>query len=233
MKERVCHLSNNTTYAIAAISVSVGIFELACVLRGMENLFIDMMIDKKFANKILDKTLEIQVGLYDVLLSEVGDYVQIVETADDYGSQNGLIMSPDLFREMIAPRRKELNKFIKKKAPKARIFHHTCGSVFKIIDDLIECGVEILNPLQPLAAEMDSYEIKKKYGDRLCFHGAVDEQFAFVGTKQQLENEINTRIDALAPGGGYIMAPTSNFQDDMPLDNITSFVELAKTYGKY
>jgi uroporphyrinogen decarboxylase len=233
MKQRAKSLYNDTTYALAARSVSHGIFELAWELRSMDNFFVDMMIDKKFANKLLDKSLEIQIGLYDSLLSEVGEYVQIVETADDYGTQSGVIMSPQLFREMIAPRRKELNAFIKKKAPNVKIFHHTCGSVFQIMDDLIDCGIEILNPLQPLAADMDSYSIKAKFGDRLCFHGAVDEQSALIGTKQQLEQEIKTRIEAFAPGGGYIMAPTSNFQDDMPMENITCFVELAKKYGEY
>jgi len=233
MKERAEHLYNNTTYAIAARSVSHGFFELAWELRGMENFFVDMMVDKKFANRLLDKTLEYQMGLYDNLLSAVGPYVQIVETADDYGTQSGPIMSPELFKEMILPRRKKLNEFIKSKAPNAKIFHHTCGSVYKLLDYIIETGVDILNPVQPLAADMDSFRLKKEFGDRICFHGAIDEQVALVGDLKTLEEEVKTRISAFAPGGGYIMAPTSNFQDDMPIENILNFVSLAKKYGTY
>ena len=123
--------SHYTDYAIAARAVSHGFFELAWELRGMENLLMDMLIDKDFANRLMDKILEIQIGFYDVLLSACGEYLQVVETGDDYGTQRGPIMSPELFWEMIVPRRKKLNDFIRSKAPQAKIFHHTCGSVYR------------------------------------------------------------------------------------------------------
>jgi uroporphyrinogen decarboxylase len=233
LKERAKFLYEHTNYALASRAVSHGFFELAWELRGMENFLVDMAIDKEFANKLLDKTLEIQMGLYEALLKDAGSYLQMVETADDYGTQNGPIMSPAMFREMIKPRRKELNCFIKQLAPNAKIFHHTCGSVYMIIDDLIDTGIDILNPVQPLAKDMDSYMLKKKFGDKLCFHGGIDEQQALPGSKEQLEQEIKQRIDAFSPGGGYIVAPTSNFQDDTPIENILFYLEFVKNYGKY
>jgi uroporphyrinogen decarboxylase len=233
LRERAEHLYRDTHYAIASRAVSHGFFELAWELRGMEAFLMDMLADKAFANKLLDKTLEIQMGLYEALLSQAGEYVQIVETADDYGTQNGPLLSPALFREMIKPRRKQLNELIRRLAPGAKIFHHTCGSVYKIVEDLIETGVDILNPVQPLAKDMDSFRLKKEFGDRLVFHGGVDEQVALPGSKAVLEREIKTRIDAFAPGGGYIIAPTSNFQTDTPIENIMFYLELVKTYGVY
>lgn len=233
LRERAEHLYYNTDYAIASRAVSHGFFELAWELRGMENMLIDMLINKEFANKLLDKTLEIQIGLYDVLLSECGDYLQIVETADDYGTQKGPIMSPELFYEMIVPRRKKLNDFIRSKAPNAKIFLHSCGSIYHLLDGIIESGVDILNPVQPSADYMNTYRLQQEYGDKLVFHGSIDEQTALVFSKNRVREEMKTRIESLGKEGMYIMAPTSNFQDDMPIENIIEFASMAKELGKY
>lgn len=233
IKERIEYLYYETDYALAARSPSHGIFELAWELRGMENLLCDMMIDKEFANYLFDKTLEIQMGLYDVLLEDAGKYVQIVETADDYGTQRGPMMSPELFDEMILPRRKKLNEWIHSKAPQAKIFHHTCGSVYKLIPNLIASGVQILNPVQPSAEDMDTYRLQAEFGDQLIFHGSIDEQTALIFGADVLEREMKERIASLGKEGGYIMAPTSNFQDDMPLENIINFSKMARELGDY
>ena len=133
----------------------------------MENFLVDMMTEKEFAGYLLDQILDIQMAMYDVLLKDAGKYVQMVETADDYGTQKGPMMSPELFREMILPRRRKLNDFIRSKAPNAKIFHHTCGSVYKLIPDLIEAGIDVLNPIQHSAAEMDTYRLQEEFGDKI------------------------------------------------------------------
>ena len=233
LKERIEDLYYNTDYALAARAVSHGFFELAWELRGMENFLVDMMTEKDFAGYLLDQILDIQMAMYDVLLKDAGKYVQMVETADDYGTQKGPMMSPQLFREMILPRRRKLNDFIRSKAPHAKIFHHTCGSVYKLIPDLIEAGIDVLNPIQHSAAEMDTYRLQEEFGDRLIFHGAIDEQTALIYGKDVLKREMEERIRSLGKDGGYIMAPTSNFQDDMPLENIVNFAAMAKETGTY
>lgn len=233
IRERAEYLYHHTDYAIAARAVSHGFFELAWEMRGMGNFLADMLDDEEFANKLLDKTLEIQMGMYDVLLSACGEYVQIVETADDYGTQNGPIMSPALFEEMILPRRKKLNDFIHSKAPQAKIFHHTCGSVYRLLDDLIATGIDVLNPIQATAIDMDTYRLQEEFGDRLIFHGAIDQQHALIGSQADVEKEMKTRLASLGRDGGYIMAPTSNFQDDMPIENIVNFAKMAKELGTY
>lgn len=233
IRERIEYLYYHTDYALAARAVSHGFFELAWELRGMENFLVDMMSEKKFANYLLDQILDIQMGLYDVLLKDAGKYVQMVETADDYGTQNGPLMSPELFQEMIQPRRRKLNEFIRSKAPQAKIFHHTCGSVYQLIPDLIETGVDVLNPIQHSAAEMDTYRLQERFGDQLIFHGAIDEQTALIYGTDVLRREMRERVRSLGKEGGYIMAPTSNFQDDMPLENIVNFAAMAKEIGVY
>jgi uroporphyrinogen decarboxylase len=233
LKERAEYLYYKTDYAIASRVPSHGIFELSWELRGMDNLLVDMMVNKEFANHLLDKVLEMRMGLYDLLLTPIGKYLQIVETCDDYGTQIGPIMSPSLYREMIKPRRKKLNDFIKSKAPQAKIFYHTCGSVFELIPDIIETGVDILNPIQPSAKDMDSFKLKKEFGDLLCFHGGIDVQTSLRGSKADVEKEVKTRIKALAPGGGYILATTTNAQIDIPVENILYWLEIAKKFGRY
>ena len=233
LKERIEYLYNETDYALASRAVSHGFFEIAWELRSMENLLVDMMIDKEFAEALFDRILEVQIGMYDVLLSDAGPYLQMVETADDYGTQRGPMMSPELFEEMIVPRRKKLNDFIHSKAPQAKIFHHTCGSVYKLLPALIRSGVQVLNPVQPSAADMDTMRLKEEFGDQLIFEGSIDEQTALVKGFDRLRLEMEMRIGSLGKNGGYIVAPTSNFQDDMPLENIVRFAELAKEIGVY
>ena len=157
----------------------------------------------------------------------------LVETADDYGTQTGPFMSPELFREMIAPRRKKLNDFIRSKAPNAKIFHHTCGSVYLLLDDLIAAGVDVLNPVQPSAKDMQGEKLQPEFGSRIIFHGSVDEQTALVKPMEVLREKIAHQCATLGRDGGYIVAPTSNFQNDMPLENIVNFASIVHEFGTF
>ncbi len=233
LAESARHLWEKTDYAIAARAVSHGLFELAWELRGMEQFMVDMLQNEPFARKLIRKILDVQLGLYRAFLDAVGPYVQIVQTADDYGSQNGPLFSPLLFRKYIQPYRQELNRLIHAKAPHARIQHHTCGSVYRLLPDLIATGVEVLNPVQPLAAQMDPARLKEEYGTQLTFHGAIDEQHALNGSLEDVRAEVTARIRALAPGGGYILAPCSNVQADTPPENVLTMIETARTVGSY
>lgn len=233
LADRARYLWEETDFAVAARAVSHGLFELAWELYGMEQLLIDMMINKSFVHRLVQKILAVQKGLYSALLDAAGPYVQIVQTADDYGSQTGPLISPALYREMIMPYRMELNELIRSKAPQAYIQHHTCGSVYLLMDELIETGIDILNPVQPLAADMDSARLKQEFGDRMSFHCAVDIQQAMGGTMSDVEAEVRARIGALGPGGGYILATCSNVQPDTPPENVLTMLETAREVGRY
>lgn len=233
LTERAQRLWYETDYAISARAISHGLFELAWELRGMERFMIDLMVDKPFAHKLLGKILDVQIGLYTAFLDVVGPYVQIVQTADDYGSQTGPLMSPKLFTEMIVPYRTELNKIIHSKAPHAYIQHHTCGSVYKLLPQLTETGIDILNPVQPLARDMDPERLKQDFGNTLTFHGGIDLQQALSGSVDDVHNEVRLRIAQLGTGGGYILAPCSNFQPDNPIENILGMIDAACEFGVY
>ena len=234
LKEYAKYLRTKTDKAIVARSPqSASFLEYGCWLRGTEKFYMDMIINKNFTEKLLDKILDIQTKFYDAFLSSVGKYVDIIETAEDYGTQTGLLISPQLFREMIKPRRKAINDFIHNECPRVKILHHSCGAIDEIIEDLIEIGVDILNSIQPLAKNMNPGYIKRKYGDRLCFCGGIDMQKAMIGTKDQIKEEVKTRIRQMANDGGYLLCTSNHVQRDISPDNVVFLYEMARKYGKY
>jgi uroporphyrinogen decarboxylase len=186
-------------WAVSTSHTGGGIFELAWWLRGFNNFVKDMYTNASFTNAFLDKITEVTISLYDTLLGEVGDYVQMVRTGDDLGSQTGLLISPALYRKFIKPRHKRLFDFIHSRT-EAKIYLHSDGAIEPLIDDLIEIGLDILNPVQPLASGMDSHALKKKYGDRLCFHGGIDIQKVLPhGSPQDVDEEVD--VPQAEPGG--------------------------------
>jgi uroporphyrinogen decarboxylase len=133
LAEKARQLHEDGRYAIVARAPTLGMFDLAQRLRGMQQFLMDLLTDKPFALALIHKPKEMQMGFYEVLLNAVGPYVDIVETGDDYGAQNGPLISPSAFREMISPARRELNEWIKSKAPGVKIFLHSDGAIFKLI----------------------------------------------------------------------------------------------------
>lgn len=232
MKERAEALYEENQYALALRMPCNGIFEIACWLRGMENFMVDTIADPEFAHALVDKITETQISLYSYLLDEVGAYVDIVESGDDYGSQQSLLMSPEAYREFIFPARKRLNDEIRKRAPQAKIFLHSCGAISDIIEDLIGCGVDILNPVQTAARGMDPLELKRRFGDRICFHGAVDTQKALLGNEDKVKEEVEKLIRELGKNGGYILSSCNHIQADVPAENVKQMFVCAKEYKK-
>ncbi len=225
-------LRETTDYAISARSPFYGIFEIAQRLRGMQPFMIDLASDKKFAAALVHKVKDVQMGFFDAYLSAVGPYVDMVEHSDDLGSQNGPLISPRTFKEIIAPARRELNELIKRKAPNAKIFLHSDGSIFKLIPYVIETGVEILNPVEPDAAGNSAQALKSTFGSQLVFHGHVDTKGAMRGSIEDVHAEVRRVVDTMAVSGGYILAPTNHFQIDVPTENIVELYRYAHEYRR-
>lgn len=231
--EHTQELYKNTDYALVARMPSWGLFDIACQLRGMEQFMVDMMTEPAIAHLLIEKILESQMDFYSMLLDRSGKFVEMVETCDDYGSQNGLLFSPALFKQIIKPYRLQLNNLIRKKAPDAKIFLHCCGGIFDLIPDIIDTGVDVINPIQPNAAGMDAGRLKEIYGNDICFHGGIDTQKALLGSKSELIPEVKKKIDLLSEKGGYIVAPANHIMSDVPPENIIALYETAKTYRRY
>ncbi|MCG9479687.1 MAG: hypothetical protein K9H14_05695 [Actinomycetia bacterium] len=210
-------------YAIM-VDLTCTIFELSWYLRGMDNLLMDMMVNKEFVNILMDKLLQFYIPAGKKLAS-IG--VDIIWIGDDVGMQNGMIISPAMFREFLKERYRLLIKEIKSINSRVKIAFHSDGYIMPIIDDLIEVGVDILNPVQPKC--MDPAQIKERFGKHLCFMGTIDEQETLpFATIEALKEEILTRIQTVGYNGGLILGPTHNIQNDTSMEKIETFFDYSK-----
>lgn len=237
LEEEAKRLYENTDYCIAADHLTPlfgeGLLERAWYLRGFQEFLKDMILHPNFVDALLKKLHQIQIAHFGEVLERIGDYVQIAEIMSDYGMQDRMIFSPKFYRRFFKPFDEKLIEFIKKKAD-VKVLYHTCGSIYPIIPDYIENGVDILNPIQPQAKDMESSKLKKEFGDKLCFHGGFDIQRILpYGSKEEVEEEAKRAIRELAIGGGYIFAPAHCIQPDVPPENIVTMYDAAFKYGKY
>jgi uroporphyrinogen decarboxylase len=223
-------MREQTDYALVT-RIWGSMFERAWYLRGFENFLRDLVTDERFVNALLDKLLELNMELFDEYLGAVGPYVDVVPCGDDLGTQLGPLISPTLYRTYLKPRQRELFRFVKQRT-KARLFFHTCGGVYPFIPELIEVGVDILNPVQVSAAGMDTERLKAEFGDRLCFWGGVDTQHVLpFGTPGDVRQEARRRIRDLGQGGGYVLGAVHNIQTGVPAANIVAMYEAAEEGG--
>ncbi len=231
VREKALTLHKQGQYLLVADIMSLGPFEGACVLRGYENFLVDLYSNLPLAEAILEKIVELDIQLWDVWLSQVGDLVDVVAQGDDIGIQQGLYISPGMYRKIIKPRHKRLYDFVHSKT-NATVFMHTCGSVYDVIPDLIEVGVQILNPVQRSAAKMDIAKLKKEFGNDLCFWGGgIDiQQVLPYASLNEIEKEVRYAMDTLGPGGGFVFVPTHNIQADVTPDRIHALYQAALKY---
>jgi uroporphyrinogen decarboxylase len=163
-------------------------------------------------------------------LQEVGKDVDIVICADDLGTQTGLQMSREHYVKYIKPRQEKFFRQVHELSP-AKLLFHTCGSVANIIDDLIEIGVDILNPVQPKAAGMDPIALKKKYRGRIAFWGGPDPQYTLPrGSVAEVRNVVEDLVEGMGEGGGFVLSSCHNIQPDVPLENILALFQHARQY---
>jgi uroporphyrinogen-III decarboxylase len=209
--------------------MSCTIFELSWYLRGMDKLLIDMIDNSKFVNILMDKILEFYIPASKKIAS-LG--VDIIWTGDDVGMQTGMLMSPDIFRKYIKERYRILISETKRSNKDIKIAFHSDGYLIPVIGDLIEVGVDILNPVQPKC--MDPKEIKGKFGEDLCFMGTIDEQEVLpFGTIEDLKKEIDLRLETVGYNGGLIIGPTHNVQNDTAMEKVEFLFNYIKEKGKY
>jgi uroporphyrinogen decarboxylase len=208
------------------------LFQFCQALRGLEPLLVDLANNPIIAETILEKVVNYWIEFGTSLLKEANGSVDFFVINDDYGMQQGPLFNPTTWRRHIKPMIWEVIKAYKRYGVK--IIFHSCGSVRAFIPDLIEMGADVLDPIQVSARGMDPQLLKKDYGDRLCFRGAIDTQRVLpLGTSEEVEVEVRKRIRELGPGGGYIATSVHNLQPDVPLHNILTMFQTAWDYGNY
>jgi uroporphyrinogen decarboxylase len=229
MKKR-CKALKEAGYIVVADMMTFGPFEHAIWMRGYENFLCDFYTNPDLAEAILDKTTQGGIELFDALLTEVGDYIDIVCHGDDMGMQDRSLFSPEIYDKFIKKCHKKQIDFIKTKT-NAKVLFHSCGSVFGLIPGLIEAGVDILNPIQTTSKNMDPENLKNSFGSELTFWGGIDTQSLLEnGTKQEMRDEIIRLVDVLGKDGGYILAPAHNLQRSVPAENIQFMFDCLKEF---
>ena len=204
----------------------------AMYLRGVEQILLDLALRPEIANCLFRRIAAFYLEYVQRTLEAAGGGIDIFMMGDDFGTQNGPLLSAEMWRRFLRPGFQAFVSLARRYG--CKVAHHTCGSVKPLIPDLIECGLDILNPLQPDARDMDPRELKRLFGRDLCFHGAISIQRALpFGTPDDVRAEVRERVQALAPGGGFILCTAHNIQADTPIDNVGALFDACRTLGRY
>jgi uroporphyrinogen decarboxylase len=229
LREQAKKLKEENRYAIVGDIVNSGIFEPSHYLRGFQNFLTDMLADEDIACCIMEGMLKFQCARQEDYLREVGEYLDVVFVGDDLATAESLLMSPDIYRSIVKPYHKKYFDFIKSRT-KAKLMFHSCGAIEPLINDLIEVGVDILNPVQVSAKGMDTKLLKEKYDKKICFWGAIDTSRVLpTGTVKDVEDEVRRRIDDLGPSG-YVVTAVHDIQADVPPENVAAMYRAVKEY---
>lgn len=206
-------------YWIVGVTVTT-IFETAWALRGYEKTLMDLALNPDLIEKLFDIPFRYHLTAAKELV-EMG--VDMIWIGDDVGAQDRMLISPQTWRRFLKPRLATFISTLKSINPDVKVAYHSDGNIYPIIPDLIEIGLDILNPVQPRC--MDPEKLKKEYGDKLCFWGSIDEQYTLpFGTPSEVKREVITRLETLGKNGGLIIGPTHHVQLDTPLENFWAMV---------
>ena len=227
-------LAQQNQYAIMGTPWLLFPFERAFAMQGMDTFLLNMAMYPDFAKALLEKHLQLCKQLMGHFLEQAGENLDIIKIGDDLGTQEKLLISPKMYRQILKPIHADLIAFIKEHT-KAKVFFHTDGDVFDLIPDFIEIGVDILNPIQTSAGKMaDLSALKNHYGDKLVFCGAIDTQHILPsGTPQEVRDEVKRVIEVLGEGSGYMVASVHTIMHEVPPENILAMVDAVLEYGNY
>lgn len=227
-------LHDANQYAIMATPWLMFPFERAFEMQGMEKFLMNLAVEPDFAQELLNKNNQLCMQLMNHFLDECGDLIDIIKIGDDLGTQESLMISPRMYRRMLKPLHAEMIAMIKQKT-KAKVFFHTDGDVFDLIEDFIEIGVDVLNPIQTSAGKMSDLEgLKQRYNKRIVFCGAIDTQKVLpYGTPEQVRQEVKRVINILGKDGGYMLATVHTVMNEVPPENILAMVDAVEEFGTY
>jgi uroporphyrinogen decarboxylase len=234
VRESARRLAEENQYAILATPWLLFPLERAYAMQGMEAFLLNMAMDAEFVRAFLEKIATYCKELMGLLLQELGDNVDMIKIGDDLGTQNSLVISPKMYREILKPVHADFISFIKSRT-KAKIFFHSCGDVAPLIEDFIEIGVDILNPVQASAGKMSDFpSLKKQFGKNIVFCGGIDtHRILPFGTVDEVRSEVRRVIQTLGPGGGYMVGAVHTVMDDVPPENVLAMVDAVEEFGRY
>jgi uroporphyrinogen decarboxylase len=236
--QKARRLADETDFALVG-KFNTALFEHASQLRGMERLYLDLIQDPEFVDALLSRLTALAIRQIQRGLEAAGPSLQILRLAgDDLGGQTGPLISPRMFRRLVKPHfarlYREARRLFREYNPAGKLMAHTDGDVYPMINDYIEMGLDVLNPVQPFVAEMDHARLKREFGEQLSFHGGIDIQHTLpFGTPDEVRLHVRRTLASLAPGGGYILAPTHYLLPDVPPENILALRDTLLESGRY
>lgn len=223
-------LHENTDYVVCASHPVYGIFELGCWMLGFEEFMVRIITDEPFVRRFFEIITAYQKRVIERYYPPISPYIDFTSSGDDFATQQGLFISPRAFESMIAPYFAERIAYTKKFV-RCPYLHHSCGNVSALIPQLIKCGVDILNPIQPAGSDMDPHRLKALYGKNIVFHGGLDTQRVLPrGTAEEIDAAVDNLLSAMQPGGGYIFAAAHNLQGDVPPESILEMFRAARAW---
>ena len=234
MQAAAARLAEENEFAIMVAPWLLFPLERAFAMQGMDRFLVNTALEPAFAEELLRKIASLCERLLGHVLDAVGDDVDIVKIGDDLGTQQSLLMSPATYRSTLKPIHADLIASIRRRTD-AKVFFHTDGDVFPLLDDLVEIGVDILNPIQTSAGRMaDLAALKRRYGDALVFCGAIDTQRILPhGSPDEVRAEVRRVIGELGPRGGYMLGSVHTIMNDVPAENILAMVDAVEAFGTY
>jgi uroporphyrinogen decarboxylase len=230
LRQRALTLSQETDRALVVVA-GCNLFEWGTFLRRIDNFLVDLVDDQPNVERLLDALLEKHLQTLEKVCQAVGDVVDILRFGDDLGTDQGPFMSPQIYRKLFKPRQKVLTEYVKKHS-QMHTFLHSCGSIYRLLPDLVEAGYEIINPVQTNARDMQPERLKREFGQSLTFWGGGCDtrQVLNRGTPAQVKDNVRRSIEALAPGGGFVFNTIHNILPDVPPENIVAMFEAVDEY---
>ncbi|MHB0870106.1 MAG: uroporphyrinogen decarboxylase family protein [Chloroflexota bacterium] len=229
LRRRAQALKQKGDYALV-LNLTVGVVHISQYLRGFQDWYMDMAADQRLLGALMDAIVETTIAMARPILREVGDMVDIVFTGDDLGTQGGPQMSPEAYRKVIKPRHARFFRQVREICPHATIALHSCGSVYALLPDLIDVGIQLLHPIQVSARDMEPARLKAEFGDRLSFWGGIDSQRVLPnGTPEEVRAEVRRRLAEMGRGGGYMVGAVHNIQPDVPIENVVAMFDQARS----
>lgn len=224
------YLHEKTDYAVVAEHPVYGVFELGCWMFGFDDYLYRLAGEPEVVHAFSQRVLDYQKKVIDIYYDALGKYIDCTTSGDDFGTQNGPFMSTAMFDECIKPYLKERISYTKQYTD-AFYKHHTCGSVYNFIPSLIDCGVDILNPIQPGVYMMECERLKENFGEKISFWGGIDTQYLLPkASVEEVKAEVKRILSVMDKNGGYILSPAHTIQYDVPAENIVAIYEGAKEY---
>lgn len=233
LREHALALRRDTPYPVVS-GISGVVYEICWYMRGLEQWLCDLLIDPAFCEALIDRTLKFWMDWFRAFLDEVGDVVDVIMIGDDLAGQDGPLFNPEIYRSLVKPRHKRLVQYIRSRT-RAKIWYHTCGACKSLVPELLDNGIDILNPVQISARDMDPAELKQLFGDRLVFWGGgCDSQHVLpCAAPDEVAAHVRRNVGIFKQGGGYVFNNIHNIQSGVPPANIVAMYDAAYESGFY